>query len=105
MSRKVKIGTVRRTDLYLRAEYPELDTTIYRIDEHQFLIYSTDFPEDFEGLKKEFDYKIRLISALVELTENEPDEYLEIITKIDNKDISKNFEGIPMSKITLFNVS
>lgn len=104
MHRKANIGAVRRTDLYLRADYPELDTTIYRLDEFQFAIYADNFPDDFTSFKEKFNNEIRLISAIVELIEEVPTDYLEIIDNIDDKEISKNFEGIPMSKITLFNL-
>ncbi len=36
--------------------------------------------------------------------ESKPETYLEIIDRIADNEISKNFEGIPMSKITLFNL-
>ncbi len=68
--KKINIGAVRRSDLYLRADYPELETVIYRIDESQFLIYSKDFPEDFESFNREFNDSIRLIFASGKQTRN-----------------------------------
>ncbi|AGC75877.1 hypothetical protein LX97_00561 [Nonlabens dokdonensis] len=97
-------GPTRRTDLYLRAEYPEIRTIIYRLTENEFAIYSEDFPNEFEEFRKKFNFEIRLISAVVELINNRPNDYLEIIEPIADKDISKDFEGIPMSKISLFNL-
>lgn len=97
-------GPVRRTDLYLRGTYPEINTIIYRISEKYFLIYCDNVDRDFEEFKKEFDYSIRLISASVDVTNLKPETYLEIIPNISDKEISKGFEGVPMSKSHLLNL-
>lgn len=97
-------GYARRTDLYLRSAHPELETEIYRIDENNFSIYCKGEIEEFDKLKEEFNYSIRLVSSCTELVKTKPKEFLEIIPNISDKDISKNFEGIPMSKAILLNL-
>lgn len=97
-------GTVRRTDLYLRTKYPELETTIYRINNESFVIYCKNLTENFEDFKKKFKNEIKLVFAPVEVVKKIPKKYQEIIPEILDNEISKNFEGIGMSKITLFNL-
>jgi len=97
-------GPARRTDLSLRAEYPDLKTTIYRIDSRRFQIHCENLKTDFEEFNNNFEHSICIIGSNVELTQAPPDKFLEIIPKIQDNEISKNFEGVPMSKVTLFNL-
>ncbi|MCU0445129.1 MAG: hypothetical protein MUE85_09435 [Microscillaceae bacterium] len=97
-------GYVRRTDLYLRAVYPEIKTTIYKIKEQQFIIVCDKFEGDFQKFNEEFNYSIRLVSAPVDISEKTPKEFLEIIPNISDKDIPKNFEGVPFTKAGLLNL-
>ncbi len=97
-------GMVRRTDLYLRTEYPDLITIIYRIEANSFKIYCKGFDGDFEEFHKEFDYSIKMISAPVTLTQEHPHSYIEIIPQIPDSEISKGFEGIGMSLNMISNI-
>ncbi len=97
-------GMVRRTDLYLRTEYPDLITIIYRIEANSFKIYCEGFDEDFEQFQKDFDYSIKMISAPVTLTQEHPNNYIETIPQILDSEISKGFEGIGMTLNMISNV-
>lgn len=97
-------GPVRRTDLYLRTVYPDVITTIYQINEQQFLIKCDNVEGDFSKFKEEFNYSIRLIDTSVEVVENTPNEFIQIVPNISDKKISENFEGIQLSKAGLLNL-
>lgn len=97
-------GPTRRTDLSLRAEHPDIKTTIYRIDDKSFQIYCENLKIDFEEFNENFEYAIRIIGSNVTLTNVPPIKFLEIIPNIKDNEISKNFEGVPMSKVMLFNL-
>ena len=97
-------GMVRRTDLYLRTEYPDLITIIYRIETNSFKIYCEGFDGDFEQFQKDFDYSIKMISAPVTLTQEYPNNYIETIPQIPDSEISKGFEGIGMTLNMISNI-
>lgn len=97
-------GMVRRTDLYLRTEYPDLITIIYRIEANIFEIYCEGFDGDFEQFQKDFDYSIKMMTAPVILTQEHPNNYIEKIPQIPDNEISKGFEGIGMTLNMLSNV-
>lgn len=97
-------GPVRRTDLYLRTKHPDVITTIYKINERQFLIKCDNIEGDFYKFKEHFNHSIRLIGAFVDLVENTPDAFIEIIPNISDKEISKDFEGISLSKSGLLHL-
>lgn len=97
-------GPVRRTDVYLRATHPDISTTIYKVNEQQFLIKCDNVEGDFQKFKEDFNYSIRLIGARVNVTENFPIEFVEIIPNISDKEIAKNFEGMPFTKAGLLNL-
>ncbi|HCR52858.1 MAG TPA: hypothetical protein PLM56_05685 [Cyclobacteriaceae bacterium] len=98
------IGAVRRSDLYLRAQYPEVETTIYRTGKNDFKIFCDNVPGDFHEFEKNFNHSIRLIYASVQLTNLRPLDYLEVIPCISDKSIGNGHEGIPMSKHRLFGI-
>lgn len=97
-------GPVRRTDLYLRTTYPDIITTIYKINERKFLIKCDNVESDFSKFKEDFNYSIRLIGAFVDVVENPPNYFIEIVPNISDKEIAKDFEGIPLSKAGLLNL-
>ena len=92
------IGPVRRVDLHLRAEYPEFQTTIYRMTADDFLIHIKNLKVDFETINKEFEEKIKPILTRVKLTKKVPNNYLEIVPSMLDTEISKGLEGILMTK-------
>ncbi len=97
-------GPVRRTDLNLRARYPELVTTIYRVDEIHFKIHCKDVKEEFEAINKDFNYSIKMLTSPIELCQEKPVKYIEVIPSIRDNEISKGFEGISLTKSGLLNL-
>lgn len=97
-------GTVRRTDLRLRSIYPKLVTTIFCIEENNYLIYISNPPDDFEELEKRFMDSIRQLTVPAKRTNLKPPKFDEIIPKIEDADISKGFEGVMITKGELLNL-
>lgn len=95
-------GIIRRTDLRLRSIYPELETSIYKIEDDKYSIYVSN-SDNFEALEKEFRESIKQITVPVTLTEIKPENFVEVIPQIEDVDIPKDFEGIMMTKGELFN--
>ena len=48
-------GLVRKTDLNLRAKYPELQTLIYQTSDGSFIIYIKNRKVDFGTIEEEFE--------------------------------------------------
>ena len=96
-------GPVRREDLKLRAQYVELDTTIYKIGHTHYQIYVKNIPTDFELFSKSFK-ETKIIGIPVELTNQIPEQFQEIIASISDKEIAKNFEGLMMNSMDLLNL-
>ena len=97
-------GPVRRTDLYLRATHPDISTTIYKINERQFIIKCDKVEGDFQKFREDFNYSIRLIGASVDIAEEAPKNFIEIVPNISDKKIAKNFEGMPFTQAGLLNL-
>lgn len=97
-------GPIRRTDLYLRTKHPEVITTIYKINEQQFLIKCDNINGDFFKFKEDFNHSIRLLGTFVDVVENIPSEFIEIVPNITDTEIAKDFEGIPLTKPGLLNL-
>lgn len=97
-------GIVRRTDLYLRTEYPHLITIIYRVEDNSFKIYCEGFDGDFEQFQEHFDNSIKMFTAPVTLTQEHPKNYIETIPQITDSEISKGFEGIGMPLNMISNI-
>ncbi|MCK9455540.1 hypothetical protein [Sulfurimonas sp.] len=86
-------GQCRRMDLNLRGDFPYLTTTIYKIDEYSYKIHVKNY-RNFQELYQHFDNKVRYITTNVRLTEIMPNKYVLILPQIDDKNISKDFEGV-----------
>lgn len=97
-------GTIRRNDLWLRARYPEISTTIFKITAREYQIFCEGFQGDFEHLKKEFHHSIRFIGSPCDITDIRPLNFIEIVPCIPDDEISKDFEGVPMTLIDLLNL-
>ncbi len=97
-------GPVRRADLYLRAEYPEFETTIYRIEQNRFLIYIENLKKDFDVINVQFEKKLKPLLTRAKLTKKKPKIFLEIIPSMSDSEISKGLEGILMTKSEWINL-
>lgn len=100
----LQTGQVRRTDFYLRTEYPDLETIIYRLPNERYEIYCDGVDGDFDEFSHNFDNSIKMISAPVVLTAIHPEKYIDIIPQISDKEISKGFEGIGLTSYMFSNL-
>lgn len=96
-----KIGLVKRSELTLRIYYPEVETTIFRLASYQYAIHCKGYTGDFIKLIKEFGFNMCIVGVNIQLVNQRPSQFLEIISKISDSDISKNFEGLGMNKTEL----
>jgi len=91
-------GLVRKSDLLLRAEFPDLETTIYQTDKDDFVIYIKNKKVDFETVEHEFEKSIRPIFVPLKLSLKKPKDHTKIITNLEDKDIPKGLQGVLMQK-------
>lgn len=87
----------RRIDLNLRAEYPYLTTSIYKISTYDFLISIDQDTENREEIEETFNNKIRYITTPVKIAWKTPENYEKKLNQIDDKAIPSNFEGLPFT--------
>ena len=97
-------GIARRTDLYLRSEYPSLSTTIYKLTNGSYHILCNGFDDDFQELSQRFNDEIKPMTAPVTVCQTAPLSFLEIVPPISDKQISKGFEGIGLTITMLRNL-
>lgn len=97
-------GEVRRIDLHLRTLYVEIETIIYKISDTDYRIFIKEFSESVQDLQDKFQRKIRFIGTPVALTVDHILEYKAIIPPINDKEIARNFEGLPMNTSDLYNL-
>jgi hypothetical protein len=97
-------GAVRRCDLNLRAEYPEIETRIYRLNESKYEIYCSNLNKSFIEVSDKFNNEIRFATIPVSLINTIPHKYEYELHQIKDHEISKNFEGMPLREIDIFNI-
>lgn len=97
-------GQVRRVDLFLRAKYIDINTTIYKINNDEYKLYCENVDQNFDDFLKDFEYSIRVIGTPVCVTNKVPEVFETIISQISDKEIAQNFEGMPMTAIDFLNV-
>ncbi len=95
---------VKRIDYNLRARYPELTTVIYEIKQSEYLIYCSSDVDNFNELTKEFESSIRFITTPVELTNEKPKNFKEVIDSIDDNYPTQNFCGFPLTTLDFINL-
>ena len=93
-------GQCRRIDLYLRAEFPYLKTSIYRVLQHEYQIYIGNI-DNFDYISDYFHNQIRFMGVHIYLVKEKPSKFNEIINPIMDNEISKNFEGLPFTNPNL----
>ena len=69
-------SAVKRSDLALRCRYIGLETEIYQIDKYWYTIYCKNYSGNFDKLRADFNYSIRLMGTQVELSQSAPQQYL-----------------------------
>jgi len=88
---------IRRTDLYLRAKYPHLDTRIFKLTDDFYGILLKNFTGNFNEIQKEFDYSIKPMTIPVHLFEKIPSNIEKELPIIKDDEIGNNFSGLPLT--------
>jgi hypothetical protein len=99
-------GIARRADFKLRAEYPELVTEIVRLPQGRCAIVCTPAPPDFATYQAYFNDEVLPIGtrAGVSLTDERPVDFIELIPRIEDGEIARNFEGVTLTEQDLLNL-
>ena len=96
-------GWCRRIDLNFRAKYPHLNTKIFKIDDHKYMIYVQESISNFSEIAKDFDYSIRFVTVPVQLINTKPEIYEQEIEGIPDSQIPSKFEGLPLTLYQMAN--
>lgn len=93
-------GMVRKTDLNLRAKYPELQTLIHQTSDGSFIIHIKNRKIDFVTIEEEFEKSIKPIFLPVTISTRKPRCKTKVIPSLEDKDIPKGLQGVlmPMSR-------
>lgn len=96
-------GWCRRIDLDFRAEYPQFQTRIFKINDMAFSICLTHPVENFLEIKKNFDRSIRYMTAPVELIQETPEHFQAEVHVITDDQIPATFQGLLLTIAQLYN--
>ena len=93
-------GLVRKTDLILRAKYPELQTLIHQTSDGSFIIYIKNRKVDLSTIEEEFEKSIKPIFLPVAISTRKPKGKTKLIPSLEDRDIPKGMQGVlmPMSR-------
>jgi len=97
-------GQSRRTELNLRAHFPELKTRLFSTKGNLYKIFCINIGERFDEINTYFENKIKPIGIPIILTDKMPSDALEELSCIEDNEISKNYEGVLMRTIDLLNL-
>ena len=86
------VGGVRRADIRLKTIYYGIKTKIFLIEPSHYAIQILSYIELFDVIKKEFDYKIKMVADWIDLVLDKPNEFIKEIEPFDN--IAESQEGI-----------
>lgn len=97
---KKNYGLVRKTDLNLRAKYPELKTLIHQTSDGSFVIHIKNRKIDFVTIEEEFEKSIKPIFLPVTISKRKPKDKTKLVPSLEDKDIPKGLQGVlmPMSR-------
>lgn len=96
-------GLIRRTDVALRGEFPDLDTLIFALSYSHFAIFCENPKIELKVIRERLD-EIKPVFLHVDIVIEKPKKYIEIIPNIPDSEISKNFEGISFTASDLLNL-
>lgn len=96
-----RAGWVRRADVRLRSDYPNLITRIFQTTPHQFVITFDKALQDASRIDFE---QIRPVTLQVTISNEIPAAYLREILPLSDHELAHNFEGFPFNLTQLFNL-
>ena len=89
--------SVRQSDLRLRAVYPHLETSIFKLNDIFYCILLKDFTGNFDDIVKNFDHNIKPIGIPVKLLKDKPEKVIEELPIIKDDEIGSNFSGLSLT--------
>ena len=96
-------GWCRRIDLHFRAQFPHLNTRLFKINDYHYQLYLVDPISNFSEISNVFDREIRFLTAPINLVMNLPETYSFEIAKITDDKIPSKFEGYPLTNAQIYN--
>lgn len=93
----VDASIVRRTDVALRAQYPFLITRIFEVALRRYRIVFSETQLHASLIQENFNKEIRPVAFVIEISNEEPKEYLREIGTIPDSALSHGFEGLALS--------
>ena len=95
-------GWCRRIDLHFRAQFPHLNTRLFKLDDYEYQLFLIDSVNNFEEISRIFDDQIKTLTAPIDLVINIPKIYKYEIEKITDDKIPSKFEGYPFTNNQLY---
>jgi hypothetical protein len=95
---------LRRTDVALRARYPNLVTRLFEVVPHQFQIVFDKSLQDADAIREEFANRIRPITLFANVSNVIPDQFLREIEPIPDDQLARAYEGFPFRAFDVFNL-
>lgn len=80
-------GSIKRSDYMLRLCYYGLQTKIYLIEPGKYAILLLNYQEQLDIIKQKFDNEIRMVGNWVTLTAVPPENYLSVISPMEEADM------------------
>ncbi len=88
-----QIAAVRRTDLMLRAKYPQLETRIFQVGPFGYMICFDQAVLNVSDVASEFASNIRPVTLQITLSNTIPTSFLRELPPIPDHEIAKGFSG------------
>jgi hypothetical protein len=97
-------GFTRRSDLALRAEFPQLETRIFELSPHRYVIVFDKELLDAANISPRFHNEIRTITANVSLSNVIPTNFIRELEPIRDNAIARQFHGLALTKHAVINL-
>lgn len=97
-------GDALKADLTLRSEYPQLRTRIFQVGPYQHIIVLDRTDLVASEVAARFDDEMRPVTAEISLSNNVPDQYIRELEPLSDREISRNFIAIPLTRVDIVNL-
>lgn len=91
-------AAVRRTDVALRAAYPQLRTRIFQIAPFAYRIVFDEAVLRAETIRDDFEANIRPVTLQVQISNDIPANFLREIPPLRDHELASGFAGLPMNR-------
>ena len=96
-------GWCRRIDLHFRAQFPYLNTRLFKINDYEYQLYLVDPVNNFTEISNIFDREVKFLTAPINLVVEIPETYKIELEKITDDRIPSKFEGCPLTNAQIYN--